>query len=103
MQNDQDRMRRAHAVPSGLDAPVQILFWEPMEFILAISALGLGVVMHALVLGIVMSAIVLWLSRKLKRGAKRGAVPHFVWYSGLEVDPALKQWFPPAWRNDFLE
>lgn len=102
MSND-PAFQKNHRVPSGLDAPIPILFWEPMEFTMAIIALGLGVVMHMMFLGIALAAIVLVVSRRMRRGAKRGAVPHSIWYTGLDVDPALKNWFPPSWKNDFVE
>lgn len=95
--------RTNHTVPQNLDAPVKILFWEPMEFVLAITAVGFGVMLKQLLFGIFLAGLVLWGSKKLKRGSKRGAMPHHIWFGGLELDPAMKAWFPASWRNDFLE
>jgi hypothetical protein len=59
--------------------------------------------MNAWILGLVGATLVLMLSRKLKRGAKRGAVQHWIWRMGLQVDPALAKKFPPACHNELIE
>lgn len=95
--------QESHRVPATIDEPVPIMFWTPMELVMAIAGLGLGVILHMMTLGMLVAGLVLWGSKKLKRGAKRGAVQHRAWRAGLEVDPALKRWFPASWQNDFLE
>lgn len=93
----------AHVVPFALEDPVPIMFWEPMEFILAILFMGFGVVTHLWILGLLGSAGILVGSRYLKRGAKRGAMQHFLWAHGLQLDVALSKKFKPAWLNDFTQ
>lgn len=93
----------SHRVPFDLEAPIPIMFWEPLEFILAITLMGFGIVAHAWMLGCLSGAAVLMGSRYLKRGAKRGAMQHFMWAHGLQLDPALSKKFKPSWLNDFNE
>lgn len=94
----------AHLVPpADIEAPVPILFWEPVEFIVALTLAGFGMLAQMFPLGIVLAASVLVGARYLKRGAKRGAVQHFLWSMGLQLDPGLKSKFPPAWVNEFIE
>ena len=92
----------AHMVPFDIEAPTPIMFWEPLEFIMAITFMGLGVVMNAFVFGMLTGLGVLWGAKYLKRGAKRGAMQHFLWARGLELDTALKK-FKAPWLNDFIE
>lgn len=93
----------SHCAPFDIEAPTPIMFWEPLEFILGISFLGLGIVMNAFLLGVACGVGVLMGARYLKRGAKRGAMQHFLWARGLQLDPVLSQKFKPAWLNDFIE
>lgn len=95
--------RDSHVLAQNVDAPVPIMFWDPLEFIIAISLMGFGILMKAWVLGIVSATLVLMLSRKLKRGAKRGAVQHWIWRAGLQVDPLLAKKFPAACNNEMIE
>jgi type IV conjugative transfer system protein TraL len=95
--------RQSHLLAQDVDSPVPIMFWDPVEFIIAISLLGFGILMNAWILGIVGATLVLMLSKKLKRGAKRGAVQHWVWRMGLQVDVSLAKRFPPACHNEMIE
>ncbi|MHB1666132.1 type IV conjugative transfer system protein TraL [Thiomonas sp.] len=92
-----------HRIARDLDKPIPILFWDPVEFVIAVSMVGFGVLVNMWVIGMLAGAAVLVLSTKLKRGAKPGAVQHWLWSLGLQVDPALKQRFLPSWKNDFFE
>lgn len=93
----------SHNIPYDIEAPVPILFFDPLEFTLAIVSLGFGVIFHVFPLGILAAVGVLMGSRYLKRGAKRGATQHFLWSRGLQLDAALTSRFKPAWVNDFTE
>ena len=93
----------SHVVPEGLEAPIPIMFWDPLEFVLALTLMGFGIIMHLWVFGMVASAGVLMGSRYLKRGAKRGTMQHFLWALGLQMDSPLAKKFKPAWLNDFIE
>lgn len=95
--------RDSHVMAQDVDSPVPIMFWDPLEFIIAISLMGFGILMNAWVLGIVSATLVLMLSRKLKRGAKRGAVQHWIWRIGLRVDTSLTKKFPAACHNELVE
>ncbi len=96
---DQD----SHLVPFDIEAPIPIMFWDPLEFVLAVSLMGFGIIAKVWIFGLVAGAGVLVGSRYLKRGAKRGAMQHFLWAHGLQMDPALSKMFKPAWLNDFIE
>lgn len=93
----------SHLVPFELEAPVPIMFWEPLEFILAIILMGFGILSQMWLLGLAAGTGVLIGSRYLKRGAKRGAMQHYLWAHGLQLDPPLSKKFKPAWLNDFTE
>lgn len=91
-----------HFMPVDIEEPTPILFWSPLEFVVAVSLAGFGIVAGASTLGMLVAGGVLVAARKLKRGARRGAAQHFLWAIGLQVDPALNR-FPPAWENDYTE
>ncbi len=92
-----------HRVAKDLDKPVPILFWDPVEFVIAVSMVGFGVLVNLWVVGGLAGAAVLVLATKLKRGAKPGAVQHWLWAMGLQLDQSLAARFPPSWDNDFYE
>lgn len=91
-----------HFMPQEVEAPIPILFWEPLEFILSVAMAGFGIIANAWVPGMIGATAVLIGSRYLKRGARKGAAQHILWAIGLQLDPALKR-FPPSWANDFTE
>jgi hypothetical protein len=93
----------SHKMPFDIESPIPIMFWEPLEFCMAITFLGFGVVTSSMVLGMIGCGCVLVGARYLKRGAKRGAMQHFIWSLGLQADSALSKKFKPAWLNDFIE
>jgi hypothetical protein len=93
----------AHAVPFDLEAPIPIMFWDPLEFTIALCFMGFGIISHLWVFGLIAGGGVLFGARYLKRGSKRGAMQHFLWAHGLQLDSALKGRFKPAWLNDFTE
>lgn len=95
--------QESHCIPYDIEAPTPVMFWEPLEFIMAVSFMGLGIVMNAFILGVVMGTGVLVGARYLKRGAKRGAMQHFLWAIGLQLDVNLSKKFKPSWLNDFIE
>lgn len=95
--------RDAHVMHYDLEAPVPIMFWDPLEFILALTLMGFGVITGIWVVGLVGGAGVLIGAKYLKRGAKRGAMQHFLWAHGLQMDPVLVKKFKPAWENDFFD
>ena len=95
--------QKAHIVRHKLEDPVPILFWEPLEFIMAFALFGIGLVMGVWIIGMIGCFAVLIGSRCLRRGMKRGAVQHFLWSIGLPSDNALKARFPPVWVNDLIE
>lgn len=94
---------QSHIVRHKIEDPVPILFWEPLDFILSFSLLGVGLVLGMWVIGLIGCFAVLIGSRYLRRGMKRGAVQHFLWSIGLPADNALKAMFPPVWANDLTE
>lgn len=95
--------QESHVVPFDLEAPIPIMFWDPLEFVMAITLMGFGILSNLWILGLLGGAGVLMGSRYLKRGAKRGTMQHFLWAHGLQMDPSLTKKFKPAWLNDFVE
>ncbi|MDP3139183.1 MAG: type IV conjugative transfer system protein TraL [Burkholderiaceae bacterium] len=89
--------------PADIEEPTPILFWSPLEFILAISFLGLGIISNLWVIGLLGAAGILVGSKHLKRGAKRGGMQHLIWSLGLQIEPAMSNSFPPSWKNEFIE
>jgi len=95
--------RASHRIPRDVDSRVPIFFWDPVEFVIAISALGFGMLLNLWLVGFLGAVGVLIGAQKLKRGAKVGAVQHFLWRIGLRVDPALRAKFPDPWAVEFIE
>jgi hypothetical protein len=95
--------QQSHVIPYDLEAPTPVMFWDPLEFTLAVVFMGFGIIAKLWLLGMAGGAGVLIGSRYLKRGAKRGAMQHMLWALGLQVDQPLKNRFPPAWVNDFVQ
>jgi len=96
-------MSDLHKIARDLDKPIPILFWDPAEFVIAISMIGFGLLINMWFGGMLAGAAVLVLATKLKRGAKQGAVQHWMWSLGLQLDAALAERFPGSWVNDFIE
>lgn len=94
---------QSHQVPFGIEAPVPIMFWDPLEFTLAVISLGFGVISGMWMLGVICCGLVLVGSKRLKRGQKAGAMQHMLWSYGLQIDPLLKKAYKPSWINDFIE
>ena len=89
-------------IPTRADDPVPMLFWDPFEFVLAITAFGLLMILANPIIGALVGGGVLWVSKRLKRGAKRGAAQHAVWAFGMLADKALNR-FPPPQVREFIE
>lgn len=96
-------MQDTHKTVKDIDKPIPILFWEPLDFTIAISMIGFGLLFNMWVLGMLAGAAVLVGAQKLRRGAKPGAVQHWLWSMGLQLDTVLAVYFPPSWKNDFYE
>lgn len=96
-----DEGRDRH-IPGRADDPIPILFWEPLEFILAVAILGIAIAMNLWVAGGVMAYALLWIMKRLKRGAKRGAAQHALWTTGAIIDRHMTL-FPPAYINELIE
>lgn len=99
--SDNDK-HAAHAMPFGLEDPIPIMFLDPIEFIMAVTFIGFGIISDLILLGGAGAFTVVAASRYFKRGAKKGAMQHFMWSLGLQIDPHLSKRFPPAWDNDFI-
>lgn len=93
----------SHRIGYDLEAPTPIMFWEPLEFSLSLTMISFGMVMNMFILGFAVACGILAGSRYLKRGAKKGAMQHYIWALGLNLDPALKKTFKPAYLNEFIE
>lgn len=94
---------QAHFVVFDIEAPTPIMFWEPLEFVMALTFMGFGIISNLWMLGMLAGTAILIGSRYLKRGAKRGAMQHYMWSLGLQLDPSLAKLFKPSWINEFIE
>lgn len=91
-------------VYKDLDAPVPILFMDPTAFILAIMAMGVGIVAKAPFLGVLLMGIVIYMSRALQRGAKKNQAKHLFWRMGFEfADGVFKKKKISPLQLDFAE
>lgn len=102
MSSDQRNERALRKIPLSSDNPVPILFWEPGDFIAALSIFGMGVTLKLFMFGLVGGALTLMIASRLRQGAKRGAAQHWLWFMGLNVDRALKRMKMRAWDSDFI-
>lgn len=96
-------MQDIHRTVKDIDKPIPILFWDPLDFTIAISMIGFGLLFNMWAIGMLAGAAVLVGAQKLRRGAKPGAVQHWLWSMGLQLDTVLIAYFPPSWENDFYE
>lgn len=94
---------QAHIVAFDIEAPIPIMFWEPLEFVMALTFMGFGIISNLWILGMLAGTTVLVGSRYLKRGSKRGAMQHYMWSLGLQLDQSLSKLFKPSWINEFIE
>lgn len=94
---------QSHVIPYDTEKPTPILFWDPLEMIVAMSSLGLFIAVGFMSVGVLIAAFVLWGAKELKKGAKRGAAQHAIWAHGLPVDPIFERFFAPSYDNDFIE
>lgn len=94
---------QAHIVAFDVEAPIPIMFWEPLEFVMALTFMGFGILSNLWILGMAAGTGILIGSRYLKRGTKRGAMQHYMWSLGLQLDPSLSKLFKPSWINEFIE
>ncbi|AOV18784.1 hypothetical protein BJI67_16220 (plasmid) [Acidihalobacter aeolianus] len=93
-----------YRVPKGLDAPVPILFWEPPEFIGAVSIAEFSMFFHATLIGIAASAFVLVMAGRMnKDGVKKGRSSHVLHAMGIPIDPALNKQMPPVRMPEYVD
>lgn len=90
-------------IQTRADEPIPFLLWEPVEFIVAISLLGVFMALNMWMIGFAVCVVILWLSNEMKKGAKRGAAQHMLWVVGTNIDRSLPVRFPASWVNEFIE
>ncbi|HEY9017688.1 MAG: hypothetical protein IBX55_11595 [Methyloprofundus sp.] len=90
------------SVPTRVDNVVPILFWDPVEFVIAVVLFGFSFLAGLLLVGVFLVYFFLKITKRMKRGAKRGAAQHAVWAFGLSIDPTLRKRFPPPYENEFI-
>lgn len=95
-------MSDPHHIPRGLDRPVPILLWEPVEFVVAIMLLGVGVILKMIIIGFGGAIAVMYYSTKVKRRGKRGMGIHLMWRLGIFSDKSLKKYAPHPSNVDFV-
>jgi type IV conjugative transfer system protein TraL len=94
---------KARSIPTRVDEPVPFFLWEPVEFVVAITSFGFFMVINMAIVGLITMVGILWISRELKKGAKRGATQHAIWAIGFTMDPVLPSRFPPSYINELVE
>jgi len=94
--------RELRRIPLTADNPVPILFWEPVDFIAGMSIFGMGVALHLFLFGCIGGWLTLMVATRLRRGAKRGAAQHWLWFMGLNIDRALARLKLRSTDNDFI-
>jgi len=87
-------------IAKGMDLPVPIFFFDPVDFVLMITFFGLGIVMQQLLVGFVLSWGVVKISKLMRKGAKRGVMAHTLWKLGLMQDKGMKRFNPL--KSDFI-
>ena len=87
-------------IAKGLDDPVPIFFFDPVDFILILIAFGLGIVIQRLEIGIVLAWGVMKLAKVMRKGAKRGVMNHSLWRIGIISDKNLSRYDPL--KTDFI-
>ncbi len=92
-----------HKIVEGADEPVPIMFFDPLEFVIVTTLVGAGIVLDFPFTGLILATGIMLVSRKLRQGAKRGAVQHYLWRIGLQLDSALARYFPAPWHNDYYK
>lgn len=104
MSSQAEKDHEKHLVPRDLDAPVPIMFWEPVEVIGALSIVGFMIMFHQLLLGFALAAVFLWITKKLKkRSAKAGLAMHMLHAQGVPIDGSLHKHMPPARLPEFID
>lgn len=78
-------------IARGIDDPIPIFFFDPVDFVMIVTFFGLGIIMKQLLVGIVLSYSVYKLSKVMRKGAKRGVMPHSLWKLGLMQDKGMKK------------
>ena len=99
-QRNEDTLRK---IPLSVDEPIPILFWNPIDFIAALTIFGMGVALKLFLFGMVGGVLVLIVATKLRQGAKRGAAQHWLWHMGLNIDPCLQRLKITSSTNDFIK
>jgi hypothetical protein len=99
MEAADDHERR---IPTRADDPIPFLFWEPLEFTMAIVMFGGLMILVNPLVGAAAGGFVLWGAKKMRRGAKRGMVQHMMWAFGVMGDAGMQR-FPPPTTTEFVE
>ncbi|MEX3984233.1 type IV conjugative transfer system protein TraL [Paraburkholderia sp. EG287A] len=98
-QRNEQSLRR---IPLTADNAVPILFWEPIDFLAGMTVFGMGVALHLFIFGLVGGWVTLMIASRLRRGAKRGAAQHWLWFMGLNIDRAFVRLGLKSTQNDFF-
>lgn len=83
--------QQQYYIAKGVDDPVPIFFFDPVDFVLMVTFFGLGIITKQLMVGIILSWGVLKLSKIMRKGAKRGSMMHSLWKFGIAQDKRLKK------------
>lgn len=94
--------RALRKIPLSADHPVPIMFWDPVDFIAGIAVFGMGVALNLFLFGMIGGVVTLMIATRLRKGAKRGAAQHWLWYMGLGVDRSLARMDLHATNSDFI-
>ncbi len=79
-------------IPSRIDDPVQILFWEWDEFMLFIATFGAGIVLNYTLSGLIAAVLVTRYFRRSKGNTLPGRLKHlFFWYGLSDLNKRFRK------------
>ena len=87
-------------IAKDIDKPIPIFFFDPVDFVLIIMAIGIGIIFKIPLIGFILAYFVFKLSKFMKKGAKRGAMAHAMWRFGIIGDKNFKNY--NCHHNDFI-
>lgn len=85
-------------MPKYVDAQIQILWWEADEFLIAMTIVGVGLMMHVFLIPLVILFFLVPVITKMKRAALEGTAMHVLYATG--VFPLNKE-FTDALETEF--
>lgn len=87
-------------MPKYVDAQIQILWWEADEFLIAMTVIGVGLMLHVFIYPLIFLFFVMPVITKMKREALEGTAMHALYATGLIP---LNKEFTDALETEFYQ